>query len=230
MPAHAIMPHQLTFDLARAAAAGAADFYVSAANRAAHDLVLGPLPWPQGKLALVGPQGAGKSHLTRIWADRCGATVLPAAEVAALPRPAPGAAVAVEDLQDLPPAQEEALFHLHNQLAATGGLLLLTADRAPARLAIRLPDLASRIQAAALARIGEPDDDLLFAIIAKLFGDRQLAPEPDLIPWLVQRLERSYASAHRAVAALDAAALAERREITRALARRLLDIGGGDGP
>lgn len=224
------MPRQLTFDLGRRAAVGAADFFVSAANREAHDLVLGCLPWPQGKLALVGPQGAGKSHLARIWADRAGARIVAARDVGALGLPPAGARIAVEDLQDLPPAQEEALFHLHNHLAATGGQLLVTADRPPARLAIRLPDLASRMQAAAVIQIAEPDDSLLFAVLTKLFADRQLAPEPDLVPWLVQRLERSYAAARHAVAALDAAALAERREITRALARRVLDKDGADGP
>lgn len=222
------MSHQLTFDLGRDAAVGAADYFVSAANRDAHDMVLGSMPWPQGKLALIGPVGAGKSHLTRIWADRCRGTVVAAADVSALPRPGDGARIAVEDVQSLPRVQEEPLFHLHNHLAGTGGQLLLTADRSPARLDIRLPDLASRLQAAAVVQIAEPDDSLLFAIITKLFADRQLAPEPDLIPWLVQRVERSYAAARDAVAALDAAALAERREITRTLARRVLDIGGSD--
>lgn len=225
------MSRQLTFDLGRAggrdAASGPGDYFVSDANRQAHDLVTGSA-WPLGKLVLIGPAGSGKTHLARIWAARAGAIVATATGLPALPRPPDGARIAVEDMETLPPEGEEPLFHLHNRLAATGGLLLLTSDRPPARWSIGLPDLASRMQATALARIGDPDDALLFALFTKLFADRQLAPEPGLIPWLVRRAERSYTAARDIVAALDAAALAERREITRALARRVLD--NDDGP
>lgn len=224
------MPRQLTFDLPLDTAFGAADFFVSASNRQAHDLVAGNLPWPQGKLVLVGPAGSGKTHLVQIWAARTGASIVPAAELADLPRPVPGAMIAVEDLETLPAAAEEPLFHLHNLLAAGDGRLLLTANRPPARWAIALPDLASRMQAAAVVQIDDPDDALLFAVLTKLFADRQLAPEPGLIPWLVTRIERSFAAAQATVAALDAAGLSERREITRALARRLLDNPGTPAP
>lgn len=217
------MPRQLTFDLPVLTAFGARDFFVSASNRQAHDMLADVLPWPQGKLALVGPPGSGKTHLVRIWAARTGATVVAAAGLADLPRPAPGARVAVEDIETLPPAAEEPLFHLHNHLAAGGGRLLLTSDRSPARWAIGLPDLASRMQAAAVVQIDDPDDALLFAVLTKLFADRQLAPEPGLVPWLVTRIERSFAAAQATVEALDAAALAEGHKITRALARRVLD-------
>lgn len=221
------MPRQLTFDLPAATEFGADSFFVSGSNRAAHDLVTGPLPWPQGKLVLAGPRGAGKTHLARIWLARTGGTLVAAADVAALPRPGADARLVVEDLHLIPPEAEEPLFHLHNLLAATGGLLLLTADRPPARIGFRLPDLASRMQATAVAQIGDPDDPLLFAVLTKLFADRQLAPEPGLIPWLVPRIERSFAAAHATVAALDAASLEQGREISRAFARAVLDKGAG---
>ncbi len=221
------MPRQLTFDLPAATAFGAESFFVSGSNRHAHDLVTGPQPWPLGKLVLSGPKGAGKTHLARIWMARNRGTLVAAADVGSLPRPGAGARLVVEDLHLIPPGAEEALFHLHNLLAATGGLLLLTSDRPPARIAFGLGDLASRMQAATVAQIGDPDDPLLFAVLTKLFADRQLAPEPGLIPWLVPRIERSFAAAHATVTALDAAALEQGREITRAFARAVLDKGAG---
>ena len=218
------MTRQLSLDLPPGGAAmGEGDFFVSAANAQAHAMLTQAAPWPQGKLALVGPAGSGKTHLARIWAARSGAVILPAVAVAALTRPGPGAAIAIEDAQTLPRAAEEALFHLHNHLAATGGRLLLTADRPPVRWDIALPDLASRMQATTVVRLGDPDDALLFAVLAKLFADRQLAPEPGVVPWLVARIERSHAAATAAVEALDRAALDSGRAITRALARQVLD-------
>lgn len=217
------MIRQLAFDLSKRPAFDAANFFVSRSNAQAWAMVTGPALWPAGKLCLVGPAGSGKSHLAHIWAHGAEAIYLPARDIAAFPRPATALSLVVEDMETLPPTAEEPLFHLHNHIHATGGRLLLTADRPPSRWQIALPDLASRMQATALVQIGDPDDELLFAVIAKHFADRQLSPEPDLIPWLVTRIERSFTAAGQAVAALDAAALAQGRDITRAFARAVLD-------
>ena len=73
------------------------------------------------------------------------------------------------------------------------------------------------------AALGAPDDALLSAVLMKLFADRQLMPSPDTIPYLVRRMERSFRAAEEVVADLDAAALAQRRPITRGLAAQVLD-------
>jgi chromosomal replication initiation ATPase DnaA len=216
------MSRQLSLDLAAPATGSPGDFLVTPATEAAHAAVLGDTPWPQGKLALIGPESAGKSHLARLWALREGATVLSAGTLpASLPPPA--APIVVEDADTLPRDREEQLFHLHNHLAATGGRLLLTARRPPARWPVALPDLASRLQATAIARIDDPDDRLLALLLARLMADRQILPSAGVIPYLLTRMERSHAAACDIVAALDVAALAEGRGITRDLARTVLD-------
>ena len=113
-------------------------------------------------------------------------------------------------------------FHLHVLLARTGGVLLLTAAAPPRDWGLTLPDLMSRMQAAPVTRIEPPDDALLSAVLVKLFADRQLAVAPNLIPYLVARMPRSVGAARELVAALDAAALAEGRPVTRSLAAGLL--------
>ncbi|WPY96006.1 DnaA/Hda family protein [Limimaricola variabilis] len=219
------MAWQLSLDLPHAVSLGPEDYILSEANRAAHDMVTA-MVWPEGKLALIGPRGSGKSHLARLWQAETDAMILPARDLGpSLPLPGPGAAIVVEDVQRLAPAAEATLFHLHNRLAASGGRLLLTADRPPARLDIRLPDLASRLQATAVARIADPDDRLLGAVLAKHFADRQLVPMAGVIPYLATRIERSFAAAATVVARLDRMALAEGRPVSRALARRALDAG-----
>ncbi|MGR3466155.1 chromosomal replication initiator DnaA [Limimaricola sp.] len=219
------MAWQLSLDLPLAVALGPDDFILSDANRAAHGMVTA-MGWPEGKLALIGPPGSGKSHLARVWQATSEAMILRAQDLGpSLPPPAPGAAIVVEDIDRLPREAEETLFHLHNRLAASGGRLLMTADRPPARLGIALPDLASRLQATAVARIDDPDDRLLGAVLAKHFADRQLVPMADVIPYLAARIERSFSSAAAVVARLDRMALAEGRPVNRALARRALGAG-----
>ena len=220
------MSRQLVFDLPAAEAMTRAEFFVSPANALALAALEGWRGWPGGKMLLVGPTGSGKTHLARIWAAETGAAPAEAAGLAGADLPALAAAgrVVVEDAAHVAgDAQAEAaLFHLHNLLAQAGGALLLTAAAPPRDWGLGLPDLLSRMQAAPVTRLEAPDDALLAAVLVKLFADRQLAVAPNLIPYLVARMPRSIGAARALVAALDAAALAEGRPITRALAAGLL--------
>lgn len=224
------MPRQLALDLPVRPALARSDFMVSPANAEALAMIDAPALWPSGKLLLIGPEGAGKSHLAQVFADDHQAAVLPAAGLA--PPFDDAAAVVVEDADTIAgdPTAEEALFHLHNNILQRGGLLLLTARVAPGFWGLRLPDLASRMQATATATLQPPDDTLLGAVLVKHFADRQLRVPPVLIPWLVSRMERSFATARNLAAALDARALAEARPITRAMAADLLDSQTPDTP
>ena len=77
-----------------------------------------------------------------------------------------------------------------------------------------------------------PDEALLNAVLVKLFGDRQIEVEPQLISYLSVRMERSMASANKIVAQMDQLALEQKRRITRRLAQEALDSlasGGEDG-
>jgi chromosomal replication initiation ATPase DnaA len=85
-----------------------------------------------------------------------------------------------------------------------------------------LADLRSRLAALPAVGIGAPDDTLIEAVMVKQFSDRQLRVTPDVIAYLVPRLERSLATIRTVVAALDAAALAEHRAVTVPLARQVL--------
>ena len=220
------MSRQLAFDLPFDLAYLREDFFASAANEQAFAQVDAWRDWPQGKLILVGPSGSGKTHLAHLWADDAGAQVISAKRLLAadLEDLAQGA-VAVEDVEAIAGdrAAETALFHLHNMNAGKG--LLITAARAPRDWGLCLPDLLSRMQAAGVARLSAPDDALLSVVLVKLFADRQISVPPNLISYLVPRMDRSLYAAAEWVKFLDARALALGRPITRALAAEVLDLG-----
>ena len=75
------------------------------------------------------------------------------------------------------------------------------------------------------AAIGEPDDALLAALLVKHFADRQLRVAPQVLSYLLPRMERSFAGAAGLVARLDAAALADQRPLSIPLVRRILADG-----
>lgn len=231
------MIRQLAFDLPLREARGRGDFFVSPANRLALASLDRWRGWPGGKMVLVGPAGSGKTHLAHVWARDSGARIVAARDLAALDLPAladlaAAGAAAVEDCADLggDAAGERALFHLHNLLAESRGALLLTAAAPPRDWGLRLPDLVSRVQAAAVARLDPPDDALLAAVLLKLFADRQIAVTPALIDYLALRMDRSFAAAGELVAALDRRGLAERREVDRALAAEVLETLASRAP
>lgn len=228
---------QLALALPARTALGRADFFVAPGNALALAQVDAWPAWPQGRLAVTGPEGAGKTHLAHVWAARSGASILAPGALPALDLGdvAAAAAVVVEDADRFPElgataaaAAEEALFHLCNRLAAGGGSLLVTGRAAPAFWPLALPDLASRLRTAAVARLELPDDSLLTALLVKLFADRQLDVTPDLVRFLVTRIDRSYAAAERVVAELDRAGLARRRPVTARLAAEILRQGASD--
>ncbi|HKJ62502.1 MAG TPA: DnaA/Hda family protein, partial [Hyphomicrobiales bacterium] len=115
-----------------------------------------------------------------------------------------------------------AAFHLLNLARETGFDVLITAREQPGAWNIALPDLRSRLRSAALVTIEEPDEALLSAVLVKLFADRQLQIEPGVVGYILKRAERSMAAIQSLVDALDRAALAERRRVTRSLAARVL--------
>ena len=55
-----------------------------------------------------------------------------------------------------------------------------------------LDDLKSRSKNCLFAKIENPDDELMFAIILKSFSDRQIAIDKKLIDFIIKRIDRSY--------------------------------------
>jgi len=223
-------PEQLVLDLPVRTAQGRADFFVSPANINAVQALERWPEWATGKLALCGPVAAGKSHLVQVWQALSGGTVLDARTLAAQDISAITANdIALEDIDriadlpaDLRVQTEETLFHLHNHILGKGGTLLISGAKAPARWDIALPDLASRLGSAEVAQLTPPDDMLLSAVLIKLFADRQLNVSPDLIRYLLARIDRSFAAAKDVVLQLDRAGLSKRRAITPRLAGEVL--------
>lgn len=212
---------QLSMPLPRLDARGREDFMVSSSNATAVALLDAWPDWQDARLALVGPEGSGKSHLAAIWAAEAGARILPAA--ALRPEDAPDLAEAPLVIEDADRGVDEAaLFHLWNACAGTGRGLLLTGRAMPSDWAVDLPDLRSRLGAIVPARIEAPDDMLLSVVLLKLFADRQLQVKPALIGFLLPRMERSFVAARDMVDRLDARSLAEGSEINQKLARDVL--------
>ncbi|HEY5166856.1 MAG TPA: chromosomal replication initiator DnaA [Pseudolabrys sp.] len=215
-------PRQLVLALDHAVSFAREDFLAGPSNAAALTLIDRWPDWPAQVMALIGPEGSGKSHLAAIWAETAGARVLAAKLLTQTDLPAAFAtgALVVEDLE---PAglDERALFHLLNLAREEGAYMLLTARSALAGFPVSIRDLGSRLRALPSVALAPPDDALLRSLIVKLATDRQLAVDDALVNYLANRIERSFAAAHAAVVRLDEEAMRQHRPVTRALAAEL---------
>ena len=220
------MSEQLTFDLPTRPALERGDFFIANSNALALAMIEDCENWPQNKHLLVGPRGSGKTHLANVWANQRGARVIASRDIT-------DQAVeeyAAQDLviDDVPSllgerSREATLFHIHNLCLANGNALLMTGTGDVSTWNCLLPDLASRLNGTRTARLDPPDDILFQALLAKLFADRQLFPPPDVFPYLLLRLERSYDAAQMAVNHIDRAALSRKRAITRSFVASIID-------
>lgn len=216
-------PRQLALALAHADSFAREDFLAAASNAAALALIERWPDWPDHFLTLAGPAGSGKSHLAAMWAERAGARLLSsrALSEASLPGALATGSLVLEDVR--PDALDEAaLFHLLNLAREERAFVLLTSRSSPVGWPVRIPDLASRLRALPVTEVGPPDDALLRAVLIKLFADRQLAVDENLVSYVISRIERSIDAARGAVAALDQASLGLQRPVNRALAAAVL--------
>lgn len=213
------MMRQLRLELRRPISFAREDFVTGPSNAQVVAALDAWPRWPGGSLAIVGPEGVGKTHLARGWASQVDAVVLdrlsPDISLAA------GRPVLIENLDE--GADPEALFHLINMAGRDGGGLLFTARQAPTAWPAALPDLRSRLNALFVAEIEEPDDVVLEGILRKFFRERSIRPPEDVFPYLLRRMERSIPCAREIVERLDEVADAEQRPISRLLARQILE-------
>jgi len=214
-------PRQLVLALAHPESYAREDFLSGPCNENVLRLIDAWPDWPANALALIGPEGSGKTHLAMLWAAVAGARVISARTLdePGIPSALATGALVVEDAATK--MDDRALFHLINLAREEKASLLFTARTPPSSWPVAIADLASRLRALPVVTLQAPDDSMLRAVIIKLAADRQLILDESVVSYLATRIERSFAAARSAVIALDNEALRRMRPPTRALAAEI---------
>jgi chromosomal replication initiation ATPase DnaA len=214
-------PRQLALALDHAESFAREDFLSGTSNASALALIDAWPDWPARAIALIGPEGSGKTHLATIWAAAAGARVVSGHTLGEIDLPAALAtgALVVEDAAAI--ADERALFHLINLAREEGAFVLFTARSTPSRWPVALPDVVSRLRALPMVALQAPDDAMLRGVIVKLAADRQLQVDDSVVSYISTHIERSFAAARAAVIAFDKEALRQGRPPSRALAAEM---------
>jgi hypothetical protein len=193
-------PDQIALPLDWPQSAGDARLILSDANRDAFEHFRKWSMWPVKATILTGPRRSGRTLLARSFVVRVGGRLFDGAER----------------------ADEQALFHAWNDAQDSGRPLVMITDVVPPQWQPRLADLRTRIAVTPVTSIGLPDDRLFAGLIELLFADRGLHVPGEALRFMVERLERDYWAAERAVEAVDRFAISERARLTLPTVRRAL--------
>ncbi|WP_417519539.1 HdaA/DnaA family protein [Minwuia sp.] len=215
-------PEQLIIQFAQTTTYAQDQFLPADCNRRALARILDTSGWTDHALIIHGPPRCGKTHLSHIWAALNDGHLINGVDLTfdAVPGLS-GRSIVVENAENA--EDPRVLFHLYNLQREDRGRLLMVSRRPPAGWGYDLPDLTSRIAATPTEEIIQPGEDLLGPLLVKLAADRQMVLPPDVVQYMLKRLERSFAAAERIVKALDDAALKTQQRISLPLARKIMD-------
>lgn len=199
-------------------------FFPSSSNAAIVTLLDEWPHWPSPIMLFSGPNGCGKTHAAKAWAEIADAQVWSADMLGQwTPEIAISHNIVIDDIdRQLTAESEIRLFHLINALRGSHGTLVLTAQSIWPEWGIKLPDLASRLKTAVQVQLNAPDDILLSAVITKLFADRQIEVAPHVVGYLITHMDRSLADARYIVEEMDKEAMRLKSKITRNIAANIL--------
>ena len=108
---------------------------------------------------------------------------------------------------------ENLIYTLFNIIDQDNKFLIVTSNKPIVEIDFKLQDLRSRTKNCLLAKIENPDDELMFAIILKNLSDRQITLDKKLIDYIIKRIDRSYSKIFEFIYKIDKISLKKKKSI-----------------
>ena len=199
------------------------DFYVGKSNYYAFELINNWPKWEKNFLNISGEKHSGKSHLVDIFLKKFKGIKI---ELELLND---------ENLKMIKPYQniilenlnlntnEKLIYSLFNLIDQDNKFLIITSTQPISEIDFHLDDLRSRTKNCLLAKIGNPDDELMFALILKNLSDRQITLDKKLIDFIIKRVERSYGKIFEFIYKIDKISLKKKKPIDFKIIKEALE-------
>lgn len=195
---------------------------ISSANRAICAALRNVSRWPYHAFCLIGPFGSGVTTLASAWAEDREGNYLHASEFNRIKHKdidtLASKDVVIDDIDLLKKA--DGLLMLLSSVKRHDTHVLLTSHTVPSTWQFQSPDLNSRLQAAPIAEIPAPDEDLMRARLRRAFARSVLDLPQSVEDYLVTRLGLDYSQIEHSVERLAGAS--GERPLTIPLAREIL--------
>ena len=189
------------------------DYYVSKSNYFAKNILETWPQWEKKIVNLTGEKYSGKTHLSTIFKIKSNALYLLSKNIdnSTLKKIKLSNSIIIEDLDDT--FDEKLLYSIFNLVEQDNKYLLISSNKPIDTLSFSLPDLVSRLKNCIIAKIEQPDDDLIYAIILKSFSDRQIKLDNKIVDYIIKRIARSYSKMHEFIYKIDEISLKKRKSI-----------------
>ena len=189
------------------------DFYVGKSNFYPFELINNWPNWEKNFLNISGEKFSGTTHLTNIFLKKFNgikfeSSLLDDENLKAIK---PYQNIVLENLNLN--VSEELIYTLFNIIDQDNKFLIITSLIPIAKIDFMLEDLKSRTKNCLLAKIENPDDELMFALILKNLSDRQITLDKKLIDFIIKRVERSYGKIFEFIYKIDKISLKKKKSI-----------------
>tara|TARA_B100001540_G_C15777823_1_gene629493 strand:- start:11 stop:667 length:657 start_codon:yes stop_codon:yes gene_type:complete len=198
------------------------DFFVSKSNFFAFELIEKWPKWEKNILNIYGEKFSGKTHLSSIFIKRN-----------------KGIKILEEDINNEifrklklyeniildgfnNNIDEKLLYSLFNFIDNDNKYLIINSTIPLNETKFFLDDLKSRSKNCLFAKIENPDDELMFALILKNFSDRQIQIDKKLIEFIIKRVDRSYGKIGDFIYKIDELSLKKKKPINLKTIKEIL--------
>ena len=199
------------------------DFYVGVSNHHTFELLNNWPRWEKNLLNISGAKYSGKSHIVNIFLKKFKGIKVDSKtfDENKLNMVDKYQNIILEDLScDI---NEKLLYTLINLVEQNNKFLLTTSLQPITEIIFKLEDLKSRTKNFLLTKIGNPDDEFMFALILKNLSDRQITLDKKLIDYVIKRVERSYSKIFEFIYKIDRISLKKKKSIDLKIIKEALD-------
>ncbi len=200
------------------------DFFVSKSNFFAFNLIDTWPKWEKNIINICGEKYSGKTHLSQIFLNKNKGKIIESkkfifnkAENLRIYQN-----IILEDFNN--DIDEESIFSLINFVDQNNKYLVINSLNPINEMNFNLKDLKSRAKNSLVAKIENPDDQLIKVLLAKNFSDRQIKIDNKLIEFAVKRITRSYGKIFEFIYKIDEMSLKMKKSIDLKTVKKVLKV------
>ena len=184
------MSGQLIFDLPTSENYNPQDYFVSSSNNNAAKLIKIFPEWHNNGIVIFGPAKSGKTHIAHIWKSMANANLYDFKSNFDINTISINENCIFDNFDFIPENDEKSFFQIYNDIIKNKMFVLVLIGND--NFSVKLGDLKSRIDALNYAKLNNPDDKLIHAIVLKFFHDNQIIVAPDVINFILNRINRNF--------------------------------------
>ncbi len=189
------------------------DFFVSKSNYFAFEILQRWPRWEKKIINIYGESFSGKTHLSKIFLNKNNGLMLYEKEIndEIFKKFKLYENIVIDEFKYK--TEEKLLYSIFNLVDNENKFLIINSTKPLNEINFQLKDLESRAKNCLFAKIENPDDELMNAIILKNFSDRQIKIDNKFVDYIAKRIDRSYSKISEFIYKIDELSLKKKNQL-----------------